>query len=74
MPIEHFEERVAFTFPQTDNMRGEEAVHEQAFLARLGMCPNNGMLGTRINLAAIVIAVAAAIVFLAIMDRTEPVN
>ena len=32
------------------------------------------MLGTRINLAAIIIAVAAAIVLLAIMDRCEAVN
>jgi len=38
------------------------------------MCPNNRMLGTRINLAPIVIAVATAIVFLAVMDCGEAVD
>ena len=28
VPIEHFENRVAFTLAQTNNMRGEEAIHE----------------------------------------------
>ena len=28
VPIEHFQNRVALVFVQTDNMRGEEAIHE----------------------------------------------
>jgi hypothetical protein len=38
------------------------------------MRPNNRMLGTRIDLSAIVIPVAAAIMLLAIMDGCEAVN
>jgi hypothetical protein len=48
VPIEHLQNRVAFALVQTDNMRGEEAIHEQAFPTCLGMRPNNRMLGTRI--------------------------
>src|SRR6266700_4022356 len=55
-------------------MRGEEAIHEQAFPTCLGMRPNNRMLGTRIDLSAVVIAVAAAIMLLAIVDRCEAIN
>ena len=36
VPIEHFQNRVAFALAQTDNMRGEEAIHEQAFLTVSG--------------------------------------
>src|SRR5262249_38084496 len=64
VPIEHFEYRVAFALAQTDNFRSEEAIHEQAFPTSLGMRPNNRMLGTRIDLSAIVIAIAAAIMLL----------
>jgi len=74
LPIEHFKDRVTFTLAQTDNMRGEEAVHKQAFPASFGTRPNNRMLGTRVNLAAIVITVATAIVFLAVMDCGEAVD
>src|SRR5436305_8006307 len=38
------------------------------------MRPNNRMLGTRIDLSAVVIAVAATIMLLAIMDRCEPID
>src|SRR5260370_16281614 len=74
VPIKHFENRVAFALAQTDNMRGEEAIHEQAFPTCLGMRPNNRMLGTRIDLSAVVIAVAAAIMLLAILDRCQAIN
>src|SRR2546430_12839121 len=59
--IEHFENRIAFALVQTHNLRGKEAIHEQAFLTCLGMRPNNWMLRSRIDSSAIVIAVAAAI-------------
>src|SRR5262249_20519524 len=55
VPIEQFQKRVAFALARTDNVRGEEAIHEQAFLTCLGMRPNNRMLGTRIDLSAVVI-------------------
>src|SRR5205823_10818597 len=71
VPIEHLENRVAFALAQTNNMRGEEAIHEQAFPTCLGMRPNNRMLGMRIDLSAVVIAVAAAIMLLAIVDRCD---
>src|SRR5262249_17028890 len=64
VPIEHFQNRVAFALARTDNVRGEEAIHEQAFLTCLGMRPNNRMLGTRIDLSAVVITVAATIMLL----------
>src|SRR5262245_47620976 len=67
VPIEHFENRVAFALAQTDNVRGEEAIHEQAFLTCLGVRPHNRMLGTRIDLLAVVITVAPAIMLLAIL-------
>src|SRR5947209_17928847 len=74
VPRKHFENRVAFALAQTDNMRGEEAIHEQAFPTCLGMRPNNWMLRSRIDSSAIVIAVAAAIMLLAIVDRCEAIN
>src|SRR5262245_2814591 len=74
LPIEHFEDRVAFTLAQTDNMRGEEAVHEQTFPAGFGMRANNRMLSARVSLAAIIISVAATIVLLAIMDGGQAVD
>src|SRR5262249_12538006 len=73
VPVEHLENRVAFARAQADNARGEEAVREQAFPTRLGMRPDDRMLGTRINPSAIVIAVAAAVVLLAVVDRREAV-
>ena len=74
VPIEHFENRVAFTLAQTDNVRGEEAIHEQAFFTCLGVRPNNWMLGTRIDFSAVVITIAGTIMLLAIVDRCEPIN
>src|SRR5215469_3834186 len=58
-PIEHIQNRDAFAVSRTDDVRGEEAIHEQAFLTCLGMRPNNRMLSTRIDLSAVVITVAA---------------
>src|SRR5262245_26481980 len=74
VPIEHFENRVAFTLVQADDVRSEEAIHEQTFFTCLGVCPNNWMLSTRIDLSAIVITIAATIMLLAIVDRREPIN
>src|SRR5262249_12724482 len=54
LPIEHFENCVAFALAQTDYVCGEEAIHEQAFFTCLGMRPNNWMLGTRIDFSAVV--------------------
>ena len=68
VPIEHFQNRVAFALAQTDDVRGKKAIHEQAFLTCLGMRPNNRMLGTRIDLSAVVVAVAATIMLLAIVS------
>src|SRR5215475_15851597 len=67
VPIEHFENRVAFALAQTDNVRGEEAIHEQAFFTCLGVRPNNWMIGTRIDFAEVVITVAATLMLLAIV-------
>src|SRR5215470_11626684 len=74
MPIEHFENRVAFTLVQAYNVRSEEAIHEQTFLTCLGVRPNNWMFGTRIDFSAVVISVAATIMLLAIVDCCEPIN
>src|SRR5215831_18274816 len=69
--VEHFEYRVAFSRAQTDDVGSEKAIHEQAFPPSLGMGPDNRMLGARIGLAAIVVAVASAVVLLAIVNRSE---
>src|SRR5262245_18244630 len=74
LTLKYFEDRIAFALAQTDNMRGEEAVHEQALPAGFGMRANNRMLGACVSLAAIVITVAAAIVLLAVVDCGQTVN
>src|SRR5262249_9491495 len=68
--VEHFEYRIAFGRAQTNDVRGEKTIHEQAFSPSLGMGPDNRMLGARIGLAAIVVAVASAVVLLAILVRS----
>src|SRR5215475_13108605 len=40
VPIEHFENRVAFILAQADDVVGEKAINEQAFLTRFGMSAN----------------------------------
>src|SRR5262245_42022106 len=72
--VEHFEYRVAFSRAQTDDVRGEKTIHEQTFPPRLWMRPDNRMLGARISLAAIVVAVAATVVLLAVVHRCEPID
>src|SRR5262249_36194208 len=74
LPIEHVESRVAFILTQTDNMRGEEAVHEQAFPAGFGMRPNNRMLSARVNSSAVIVSVPTAIVLLAIMQSGQTID
>src|SRR5262249_53221911 len=74
LSIKHFENRITFTLSQTNNMRGEEAIHEQAFPTSFGMRADNRMLGARVSLAAIVIAVTTPIVLLAVVDCAQAVN
>src|SRR5262249_62314884 len=74
MPIKHLKDRVALVLLKADNTRRKEAVDEEAFLAGHWMGPNDRMLGPRIRLAAIIIAISSAKVFLAVMDRGKAVD
>src|SRR5262249_17795602 len=69
VPIEHLKDRVTLVLLKADNARREEAVDEKAFLAGHWMGPNDRMLGARIRLAAIIIAISSAKVLLTIVDR-----
>src|SRR5688500_3676964 len=65
MAEQRLQEAVALVLGEADDAHREETVDEQHLLARDGMRAHHRVLGARIDLAAVVVAVAAAVELLA---------
>src|SRR5688572_24197331 len=68
VPIEHVEDCSALVLLETNNSCREEAVDEETLLPRDRVRPEYGVLGARVDLAAIVGHIPSTIDMLALMD------